>query len=179
MNDDNNNNNTHSSVLCQHCARPNFQIIPSYVSCLCETCLVEDHKESLLRELGAIDDTLDASKKQNHLYRSFVRSEYGQLGARTHLKIPDCDVSFIRSICPSADGNYSDFCLSGTAGVSGGGIGLSGVRGVSEEALQRSDDKLEDEPVEENEVGDESFKEVKNDFKPHTTVNFAVGEKKG
>jgi hypothetical protein len=36
---------------------------------------------------------------------------------------------------------------------------------------------LEDEPVEENEVGDESFEEVENDFKPHAMVNIAAGEK--
>ena len=68
-----------------------------------------NHRERLLAELDSIDDSLDASKRRNHLYRVFVASEHGRLGSRNRVKIPDCVVSYIRSICPSDDGQYTGF----------------------------------------------------------------------
>jgi hypothetical protein len=40
---------------------------------------VEDHRDSLVGELGVLDLNLEALKKRNHLYQSFIKSEYGTL----------------------------------------------------------------------------------------------------
>ena len=47
------------------------------------------------------------AKKRNHLYRCFVFGEYGMLGHHNRIRIPDCVVAFIRSICPDPQNNYT------------------------------------------------------------------------
>ena len=79
-------------------------------SCNHDICLVTDHEDRLRGELLSLEDiNLDASKKRNHLHHSFIASEFGVLGKNNHRKIPDSVVSFIHSICPSSDGNYTGF----------------------------------------------------------------------
>ena len=57
-------------------------------------------------ELSTLSDSLDNSKKRNHLYRCFVFGEHGTLGRRVRIRIPECVVEFIRSICPDRNKNY-------------------------------------------------------------------------
>ena len=85
-------------------------------SCGRDVCVVFQHKDRLLAELDSVDEALDSSKKRNHLYRSFVASEHGQLGARNRVRIPHCVVAYIRSICPSANGKYTGFRAVGDVG---------------------------------------------------------------
>ncbi len=85
-------------------------------SCHSNPCVLEGHKESLIAELSTLDDSLTESKRRNHLYRVFVLSKYRVLGAGRRVKIPDCVVSFICSICPSPDGRYTGFLSAGYPG---------------------------------------------------------------
>jgi hypothetical protein len=85
-------------------------------SCHSNPCVLEGHKESLIAELGTLDDSVTKSKRRNHLYRVFVSSEYGVLGAGRRVKIPDCVVLFIRSICHPPDGRYTGFRSAGYPG---------------------------------------------------------------
>jgi len=61
----------------------------------------------LERELLVLDDLLDASKKCNHLYCTYVRAEYGILGRHVQIAIPDCIIAFIWTIVPSPDNVYT------------------------------------------------------------------------
>jgi hypothetical protein len=72
-------------------------------------CVLEAHRDLLSGELSTLDTSLNESKRRNHLYRSFVSAEYGPLGHHNRVKIPDCVVEYIRSICPSPDGSYTGF----------------------------------------------------------------------
>ena len=72
-------------------------------------CVLEAHRDLLLGELSTLDSSLNESKRRNHLYRSFVSAEYGPLGHHNRVKIPDCIVDYIQSICPSPDGAYTGF----------------------------------------------------------------------
>ena len=59
------------------------------------------YKDSLEGKLSCISDSLDNSKKRNHLYlyRYFIMGEHGTLGRHIRICIPDCVVSFIHNIC--------------------------------------------------------------------------------
>ena len=72
-------------------------------------CVLEAHRDLLLGELSTLDSSISESKRRNHLYRSFVSAEYGPLGKHNRVKIPDCVTEYIRSICPSQDGQYTGF----------------------------------------------------------------------
>ena len=142
-------------------------------SCGRVICLVFGHKERLLGELDSIDVTLNASKKRNHLYPSFVMSEYGKLGACNRVQIPDCIVSYIRSICPSSDGQYTGYRASrddkndGCTGVdvrNEDSVGMSG-----EEEHEKYGKKKED-----GEVTDDSYIVIENQC--NKSVDFAGGE---
>ena len=54
-----------------------------------------------------LGDLLDASKKRNHLYRTFVRAKHGIMGRGVQVAIPDCVVAFIRTLVPSTDNVYT------------------------------------------------------------------------
>lgn len=54
-----------------------------------------------------LGDSLDESKKRNHLYRTFVRAEHGILGRGVRVAIPDCVVALIRTLVPSPDNIYT------------------------------------------------------------------------
>lgn len=76
-------------------------------SCNHSPCKASLYKEALEGELIALSDSLDNSKKRNHLYSCFVFSEHGRLGRRHRIRIPECVVSFIRSICPDENNQYT------------------------------------------------------------------------
>ncbi len=61
----------------------------------------------LVGELSTLSDSLDNSKKRNHLYRCFVFGEHRTLGRRVRIRIPECVIEFIRSICPDPNNNYT------------------------------------------------------------------------
>jgi hypothetical protein len=61
-------------------------------------------------ELSVVNESLDASKKRNHLYRKFVAAEHGVLGHCVCIRIPECVVAFIRSLVPSPDNRYTGNC---------------------------------------------------------------------
>ena len=54
-----------------------------------------------------LGNSLDASKKRNHLYCTFVRAEHGILGRGVRVAIPDCVVAFIRTLVPTPDNVYT------------------------------------------------------------------------
>ncbi len=58
-------------------------------------------------ELFVLDVLLDASKKRNHLFRTYVRAEHGILGRGVCVAIPDCVVAFIRTLVPSPNNVYT------------------------------------------------------------------------
>jgi hypothetical protein len=58
-------------------------------------------------ELSVINDSLNPSKKRNHLYCTFVATEHGRLGHRIHICIPECVIAFIRHLVPSHDNRYT------------------------------------------------------------------------
>ena len=57
--------------------------------------------------LTVLAPTMSSSHKRNVLYWCFVRSEYGMMGRRNRVRIPECVVRFILSISPSNDGQYT------------------------------------------------------------------------
>jgi hypothetical protein len=85
-------------------------------------CVLEEHKDLLLGELSTLSASIDESKRRNHLYRKFVSAEYGPLGKHNRVKIPDCVVEYICSICPSKDGKYTGFHEVGQSGGAHGGV---------------------------------------------------------
>jgi hypothetical protein len=71
-------------------------------------CKAHLYKEALESELISLSESpVDNSKKRNHLYSCFVFSEHGRLGRRHRIRIPECVVSFIRSICPDENNQYT------------------------------------------------------------------------
>ena len=52
---------------------------------------------------------MDNGKKRNCLYPCFVFGEHGTLGRRNRIRIPECVVTFIRSLCPDENNNYTGF----------------------------------------------------------------------
>ena len=58
-------------------------------------------------ELSVINKSLDASKKQNHLYRKFVAAEHGVLRYCICIRIPKCVVAFICGLVPSPANRYT------------------------------------------------------------------------
>jgi len=68
-------------------------------------------------ELSVINQSLDTSKKRNHLYHKFVAAEQGFLGHCVCIRIPDCIIAFIRSLIPSPDN-----CYTGHRGVDEDGV---------------------------------------------------------
>ena len=49
------------------------------------------------------------SHKRNRLYRCFVFGEHGTLGRCNRVRIPACVVTFIRTLCPDHNNNYTGF----------------------------------------------------------------------
>ena len=95
-------------------------------------CVLEAHSDLLLGELLTLDSSISESKRRNHLYRSFVSAEYGPLGKHNRVKIPDCVTEYIRSICPSQDGQYTGFREVGESGNATGGVdGDGSLEGVA------------------------------------------------
>jgi hypothetical protein len=76
-------------------------------TCHHNPCKAVLYKDMLEGELSTLLDSLDNSKKRNHLYRCFVFGEHGTLGRRVRIRIPECVVEFIRSICPDPNNNYT------------------------------------------------------------------------
>ena len=58
-------------------------------------------------ELSVINDSLDVSKKWNHLYHTFVAAEHRILRYRVCIHILKCVVAFICSLIPSPDNHYT------------------------------------------------------------------------
>jgi hypothetical protein len=75
--------------------------------CKHDPCKVIQYKDAIEGELSTLSDSLDNSKKRNHLYRCFVFGEYGALGRHNWIRIPDCVVAFIRSVCPNPQNLYT------------------------------------------------------------------------
>ena len=90
---------TMSMMVCPHCNH--------------DPCTVELYKVTLKGEISVLVDSLDRSKKWNHLYRCFVQAEYGMLSHCIHLHISVCIVYFICTICPSTDGSYTGHLKTG------------------------------------------------------------------
>ncbi len=63
--------------------------------CNHDPCKVIVFGQMLEGELSVINESLDASKKRNHLYRKFVAAEHGVLGHRVRIRIPECVIAFI------------------------------------------------------------------------------------
>jgi hypothetical protein len=72
-----------------------------------EPCQAIAFREVLEGELLVLDDWLNASKKCNHLYRTYVRAKCGILGHGVQVAIPDCMVAFFRTLVPSPDNVYT------------------------------------------------------------------------
>ena len=81
--------------------------------CNINPCKVELQKETLEDELLLLENSLDQSKKRNHLYWCFIQAEYGTLGCGIHGHVPECAIAFICSLCFSEDGVYTGHCDSG------------------------------------------------------------------
>lgn len=75
--------------------------------CHHEPCKAITFRDVLEGELLVLGDSLDESKKRNHLYRTFVRAEHGILGCGVRVAIPDCVVALIRTLVPSPDNIYT------------------------------------------------------------------------
>eukprot|EP00956_Cyclotella_meneghiniana_P008475 scaffold11429_cov48-Cyclotella_meneghiniana.AAC.5 len=148
-------------------------------SCRRATCLLEEHKDALVAELGTLDDSLDNSKKRNHLYRSIITSEYGVLGARRRVQIPDCIISFICTLCPSPDGNYMGFREAGHVGlvpqqnINDGVSIANGARNNNNMNNVTMDETLVDNDLDMN----ASFADVEEETYTGESINFSVGEK--
>ena len=149
-------------------------------SCRHATCLLEVHKDALVAELEMLDDSLDHSKKRNHLYRSFITSEYGVLGARRHIQIPDCIISFIRSLCPSPDGSYMGFHEAGHVG----GVPQQNINDGVSVANGAQDNKMNNVTMDETIVTADndldmnaSFADVEEETYAGESINFSAGEK--
>ena len=61
-------------------------------------CKAVVYKVILEGELTAINDSLNESKKRNHLYHCFVVAEHGSLGHHVHICIPKYNIAFIRNL---------------------------------------------------------------------------------
>ena len=85
----------------------NCSIMTLCSGCSYDPCLLSLHHQALASKLAILHTSLTRSHRQNHLYRCFVQSEYGVLGAHNCVKIPDCIVSYIRLLSPREDGTYS------------------------------------------------------------------------
>ena len=75
--------------------------------CKHDPCKAILYRDFLTGELSVINDSLSNSKKRNHLYRCFVFGEHGTLGRCNRVRIPECVVAFIRSICPDPENSYT------------------------------------------------------------------------
>ena len=58
-------------------------------------------------ELSVVNESLNVSKKRNHLYRKFVAAEHGVLGHCVCIRIHECIIAFICSLVPSPDSRYT------------------------------------------------------------------------
>ena len=104
-------------MICHHCER--------------NLCLVSLHKEALTSKLSILSSTMSSSHKRNHFYYSFAHAEYGLMGAKNHVKMPERIVSYISSICPSDDGMYTGYRdADGCVDASDHDLGKNGVGNV-------------------------------------------------
>ena len=100
--------------------------------------------------------SLPNNTKRKQLYRCFVVGEYGTLGRHNRVRIPECVVTFIRSLCPDSEGVYM-----GHRDV-GDGTGANTVEDVCQD------------------IGNESFESILPDgssINGVTNINFDAGEK--
>ena len=100
--------------------------------------------------------SLPNNTKRKQLYRCFVVGEYGTLGRHNRVRIPECVVTFIRSLCPDSEGVYM-----GHRDV-GDGTGANTVEDVCQD------------------IGNESFESILPDgssINGVTNINFNAGEK--
>ena len=72
------------------------------------------------------------STKRKQLYRCFIVGEYGTLGQNNRVHIPQCVVTFIRSLCPDPEGVYM-----GHPNV-GDGNGVNRVQDVCQDVRNES-----------------------------------------
>jgi hypothetical protein len=94
---------------------PSF-VLHLFTTMLCHICAHDPckhvvYKEMIEGELSTLPDSLGNSKKWNHLYRCFVFNEYGSLGCRNCICIPECVVAFIRVICPDPNNQYTNIMM--------------------------------------------------------------------
>jgi hypothetical protein len=116
-------------------------------------------------------------------------SEYGTLGAHNRVKIPDCVVSFVRSIHPNSDGLYMGFQAYGEDG--GAQVGADGDNDLDSHAHVANNitnqnenvnkvkdmDDVEDEGIGDADAMEESFEEAENIANPPNSINFSSGER--
>jgi len=79
-----------------------FTMCPSCCAVLTFSCSIESSYHAL--------PNLSSQPLQsgiNHRYRCFVFGEHGTLGRRVRIRIPECVIEFIRSICPDPNNNYT------------------------------------------------------------------------
>jgi hypothetical protein len=125
-----------------------------------------------LGELSTLDDSLDESKRRNHLYCLFISAEYGPLGKHNRVQNPDCVVQYIRSICPSKDGYYTGFCEAGQSGNASGNFdGRRTSEGVASTPMNAQAEK-------DNSINDhESPSAVESEYvAPSLTTIYARGD---
>jgi hypothetical protein len=125
---------------------------------LCENnpCKALLYREGLEGELSVMSDSLPNNTKRKQLYRCYVVGEYGTLGRNNRVRIPECVVTFIRSLCPDPEGVYM-----GHRDV-GDGTGANRVQDVCEN------------------ITNESFESILPDgssINGVTNTNFDAGEK--
>ncbi len=65
------------------------------------------YKEGLQAEFRLLSSSMSPSHKRNHLYRKYVVGEHGSLGRHVRVRIPECIVNFIRTLCPEPSGVYT------------------------------------------------------------------------
>jgi len=70
-------------------------------------CKALIYKEGLQAEFRLLSSSMTPSHKRNHLYRKYVVGEHGTLGRHVRVRIPECVVNFIRSLCPEPSGVYT------------------------------------------------------------------------
>jgi hypothetical protein len=98
---------------------------------------------------------------RTHLYRGFVGAEYGVLGARNRVRIPECVVAYIQSLCPSEDGTYKGYSNTPTKHQTGG---------IAEE--EEDNEGFDNQ----NESMNTSYEDVE-DEETQTPADFGGGEK--
>jgi hypothetical protein len=115
-------------------------------------------------------------------------SEHGTLGACNRVKIPDCVVSFIHSICPYSDGLYMGFRAYGEDG--GARVGADGdndpdrhahvannITNENENVNKVKDTDNMEEGIDDADMMEESFEEVENITNPPNSINFSSGKR--